>query len=86
MKLVEQEVGYINEKTTPVKIDRYTGSIIEGTVNDSNEGIVAANGQTEIKVIFPNIKGKRFGMFMKIDKELNVDIFKKIISTLKFSN
>jgi len=79
-------VAYDNEKKTPITVDNYKGFIIEGYVNDTNNGgYVANNGQSELQAIFPDIKGMRFQIVMKINNDSDRDIFNKIISTLKFN-
>jgi len=81
---IPRKVNYVDEKKYYITIGGHKGVISEGIVNDSDDGLIAKNGEKEIRVLFSNVNGSNFEIIMKISDDSDRDIFNKVISTLNF--
>ena len=81
---IPKKVSYANEKKSSTVINGHKGIISEGIVSDTGNGLIANNGEKEMKASFLNVAGSNFEIIMKIRDDSDKDIFNKIISTLKF--
>lgn len=82
---IPRKVSYTDEKKSYITINGHKGIISEGIVSDTNNGLIANNGEKEIRALFSNVEGSSFEIIMKITNDSDKDVFNKIISTVEFS-